>query len=384
MLESIKSLFSKLTEAENLKIRIDGIDEDADGFRAEVASVVDRVVPEFAQFPVEEAVTRLTHLLKDTRTDDTRRDQLEKQISDAQQNIKAAKASKKTMSERLDSLSKEAQCDETADLEAAECNSTEFKTLKHSIGVQERELREIGEGLSLEDLEIEADTADPDTLPGEIEALTEQIDKELGPQQTDLAVAKGEQQNELSLMDGSDEAAALAEKAQSVLERVRSNAGNYVRLKLASRILRNEIERYRQENQGPLLERASEHFAVLTRGSFAGLQTDFDEKDEPILVGVRPDDARVFVDGMSSGTRDQLYLALRLASLEKYVESAETMPFIVDDILVHFDDERSKATLGVLAELSNKTQIILFTHHHRLIEQARELGATVPLTVHEL
>jgi uncharacterized protein YhaN len=87
---------------------------------------------------------------------------------------------------------------------------------------------------------------------------------------------------------------------------------------------------------------------------------------------------------MSSGTRDQLYLALRLASLEKYMESAEPMPFIVDDILVHFDDERSRATLGVLAELARKTQIILFTHHRRLVEQAQALDATVPVMVHVL
>ena len=66
------------------------------------------------------------------------------------------------------------------------------------------------------------------------------------------------------------------------------------------------------------------------------------------------------------------------------MESAEPMPFIVDDILVHFDDERSKATLGVLAELAEKTQIILFTHHRRLVEQAQALGAASPVAVHEL
>jgi uncharacterized protein YhaN len=185
-------------------------------------------------------------------------------------------------------------------------------------------------------------------------------------------------------MDGSDAAAALADEAQSVLMAVRSSAEQYVRVKLASRILRNEIERYRQQHQGPLLERASEHFAVLTRGSFAGLRADFNEKDEPVLVGVRPNDERVYVEGMSSGTRDQLYLALRLASLEKYMESAEPMPFIVDDILVHFDDARSTATLGVLAELASKTQIILFTHHRRLVEQAQALEVDIPVTVHAL
>ena len=134
-----------------------------------------------------------------------------------------------------------------------------------------RNLRDIGEGMTLAELEAESDAADPDTLPGEIDALTSQIDDELEPRKTELAVAKGEQQKELGLMDGSDDAAALADEAESVLVGIRSNAEQYVRVKLASRILRDEIERYRQQHQGPLLERASEHFAVLTQGSFAGL-----------------------------------------------------------------------------------------------------------------
>lgn len=63
---------------------------------------------------------------------------------------------------------------------------------------------------------------------------------------------------------------------------------------------------------------------------------------------------------MSSGTQDQLYLALRLASLEKYMKSAEPMPFIVDDVLVDFDDARSQAALGALAELAERAQVIIF------------------------
>ena len=98
---------------------------------------------------------------------------------------------------------------------------------------------------------------------------------------------------ELELMDGNDRAGAIAERAQSVLAVIRSDAERYVRFKLASRILRDEIERYRKENQGPLLRRASEHFVTLTRGSFAGLRTDVNEKDEPVLLGIRPDGARV-------------------------------------------------------------------------------------------
>ena len=53
------------------------------------------------------------------------------------------------------------------------------------------------------------------------------------------------------------------------------------------------------------------------------------------------------------------------------------MPFIVDDILVDFDDERSEAALIALSELAKKTQVIMFTHHSRVVEQAKTMGSTV-------
>ena len=214
------------------------------------------------------------------------------------------------------------------------------------------------------------------------------IDEELEPKRTSLAESKGREEKELELMDGSDQAAVLADQSQSVLAGIRSNAERYVRVKLAARILRDEIERFRKENQDPLIKRASEHFAKLTGGSFEELKTDYNDKDEPVLVGVRPKThssiQKVNVEGMSSGTRDQLYLALRLSSLEKYMESSEPMPFIVDDILVDFDDARSAAALNALGQLSRKTQVILFTHHSRVVEQAQALENTPPVQVHKL
>ena len=78
---------------------------------------------------------------------------------------------------------------------------------------------------------------------------------------------------------------------------------------------------------------------------------------------------------MSSGTRDQLFLALRLATIEDSLERSEPIPLIADDILVHFDDDRSLATLGVLADLGERTQVLLFTHHSRVRDQAESLGA---------
>ena len=119
-------------------------------------------------------------------------------------------------------------------------------------------------------------------------------------------------------------------------------------------------------------------------GSFAGLRTDMNDKGEPVLIGVRPDNSRLTVEKMSSGTRDQLFLALRLATLEWRLETSEPMPFIVDDILINFDDDRSRATLAVLADLSKKNQMILFTHHRQIVEDAKNIKGKRAIQIHEL
>ena len=89
-------------------------------------------------------------------------------------------------------------------------------------------------------------------------------------------------------------------------------------------------------------------------------------------------------DGMSEGSRDQLFLALRLATLERRLEEMEPLPLVVDDILVGFDDARALAALEVLAELSAATQVLLFTHHRRVVELAELVKAEPGVFVYEL
>jgi uncharacterized protein YhaN len=185
-------------------------------------------------------------------------------------------------------------------------------------------------------------------------------------------------------MDPSAAAAEAAEEAQNLLAEIQPNVEQYVRLRLASAVLRDGIDRYRKKNEGPVLARASELFRRLTLGSFEGLRTDFDQRGEQVLLGVRRGGETVSPGGMSDGACDQLYLALRLASLETWLERNEPLPFIVDDILVSFDNDRAAATLEVLAELSRRTQVIFFTHHEHLVELARQRVPEGALLVHGL
>lgn len=119
--------------------------------------------------------------------------------------------------------------------------------------------------------------------------------------------------------------------------------------------------------------RAGELFAKLTTGNYATLKVDT-EGQTPRLLGLR-DDGRTMVEvgAMSEGTTDQLFLALRLAALERSVAAGIALPFLADDLFVNFDDERARAGFEVLAEVAKSTQVLFFTHHPHLVAIAKSV-----------
>jgi uncharacterized protein YhaN len=258
-----------------------------------------------------------------------------------------------------------------------------YVEVRRNLDEVESTLAGIAEGGTLQDLEALAAGQDADALPGKIASLRAELEEEVEPQIRLLAERVGQEKNELARMNGDDAAARIAEEMQEVLARISRLTERYIRVKLASCVLRTEIERYRAANQDPLLAIASGLFKDLTLGSFAGLRADIDEGDKPVLVGLRPGGGWVKVEGMSSGTRDQLYLALRLASL-RLRTGMEAMPFIVDDILINFDERRSEATLRVFADMADRNQIIMFTHQAQIADMARSLGREDRIFVHSL
>ena len=82
------------------------------------------------------------------------------------------------------------------------------------------------------------------------------------------------------------------------------------------------------------------------------------------------DGALVAINGLSTGTEDQLYMALRLAALELHLEQGTPLPFIADDLFINWDDNRAGAGLAALAQLAAKAQVIVLTHHSHLVEVA--------------
>jgi uncharacterized protein YhaN len=359
--------------------RVQALEDETRAIEAEIERLVARHAPDLGGAPSGEAGAKLLDRHARARARRDERTRLEEQLADKraareEQEDRAARATA-----RLSELMAAARAASLEALAAAEETSALARKLRGELEAREAQLLEQAEGASLEALAAEAAATSPEAVVSRLDDIDVRV-AELANEIEAIDQDIGRSQAGLLKFDGAGAYEAAVE-AQEALARVRAHAERYARVRLAELVLSRVIERYRDENQGPLLARASALFERLTRGAYRGLRATYGDDDERgVLVCVR-DEREVAVDVLSDGARDQLFLALRVASLERQAKAGAVLPLVLDDALVHFDDERARAAIEVLAELAQTMQVLFFTHHARLAALARE---ACPVTVHEL
>jgi uncharacterized protein YhaN len=381
--EQLSTFFDKFDKSEDLRRRIYGIDQVSEQFNQKVFEFADgtgfntdgqEAVAIALQLHRElaEALEARASLLK-----------IKAQVKEITAEIEDADLTIGTTQDQLAALRDQASVKTDDQLESAGDRSRTMRDLQQQLEIFEQELTRNGDGLSIQELEQEAGELDADAIEDELESVSMEL-KDLQAKRDALRDKRQTVQNEIQANDGSAMAAEASEEAEQQLATMVSGIEQYLRMKIAALILEQRIEAYRRKNQAPVLARAGELFAKLTLGSFAKLRDELNQSGKPILLGVRPNDLEVSIEQMSDGTRDQLYLALRLATLEQHLQKGEPMPFVVDDILIGFDDSRTKVCLEALAELAASTQVLVFTHHRRVVELAGELEAQAGIFIHQL
>ena len=365
-LQRIKRLLERVGEAEKGKT-ITGEDEDSRVLLGRAATVV----------------TSLDEQAKREAYNTTERSRMADEIRKLENRIAKQKSAVKSHDATIMSLCGEAGCSHFEDLPAIEERSDERKRLQRQLDEAERELTRLADGQSLDEFISEVEKQDTDPLQDELRDVSAD-ESELAKQLEQLIDDRGGIRKQLFQIDDSDEAAGISQDIATCIGGIHDDAETYIRLKIAAGILRQAIEHYRSENQAPVLKIAKEYFRTLTCQRYQDLKVDYNDRDIPVLHGVRQDTAEVPADAMSDGTADSLYLAFRLASLKHRCETAEPMPLIVDDCLLNLDDQRMLAAMKVFSELSRTTQVIMFSHHEFIIDRTKELQAAGKLHVHRL
>ena len=357
--------------------RIGKIRRDVADFEALVEKMVHEVARDLSGTPAEDAVVEIEDRLADARRTRDLRVRKEQETRDLENSLRVLMEDRETARGSVNYLRDAAGVATSGELRNAIEKSDSLRALKLELAAIRHALEQQGDGLTAAELEEECDNVDLDQVVAQ-EDTTQARLRRLREQLAAAAEQRAQARSAFQAVGG-DAGAARAEAArQEALVDLGRISERYVRVRTSVLLLRWAIDRYRREKQVPLLRRAGQLFAIVTGGSFTDLRVDYDTRDQAHLIGKRPDGEAVPVSGMSRGTADQLYFALRIASIEDYLGHAASLPFVADDLFVNFDDDRARAGFQVLGELARKTQVLFFTHHRHLLEIAQEtLGGSV-------
>ncbi len=369
-LEVVKQMESALSSMQKTKAeRIDTMRADLEAYSQAARDLAGRVTDNPVNQSADEIALELSRRLvaaneahSETKRQQSALESAHSKFLEATSHLQQAQATITPLLER-------AKVTSNADLEEVISNVDKRREWLSAVAASEKSIQANGDGLSIDQLRTDIGAVDEATLLVEIDKLTSD-EETLVNELSELSARRQEATAAVNAIGGSADAATAEGQRQEALSKMADVVERYLKVYTGAKLLKWSIERYREAKQDPMLSLASAIFARLTLGSFEKLTVDFDS--EPLkLLGRRPNGTTVDIEGMSEGTRDQLYLALRLAALDMHLDQAHVLPFIADDLFINFDDNRSKAGLEALGELSKKTQVIFLTHHEHLLPMVR-------------
>ena len=357
--------------------RIDKINRDITDFEKVVGDLVSDLAKDPLVQPAENAVFELEKRLAEAQRARGMWERTNKEVEELTTKISQFQNERGELTAAIAGLMTLAKVETNDALMQAIKRSDQYRSAELARQQVIEKLEQDGDGKSIEELVNECEGTVIDEVVAREDLIQADLD-DLQVQQTNAAEQRSRAREAFQAVGGDDVAACAEAAKQEALVELEEVAERYVRVRTSAMLLQWAIDRYRKEKQAPLLKRASELFKMVTRGSFSSLQIAYDDQDDPHLTGVRHGGRVVPVSGLSTGTSDQLYLALRVASIEDYLSRADALPFIADDLFINFDNERAAAGFKSLYELSRSTQVLFFTHHQHLVDIARNaLGSHV-------
>lgn len=371
--DEVQAVLGELTElarvaddARDKQRRIDGIDRDSRQLEELVRSLVERHAPDLRSLEPLEAAQALVQRVREVRQIERDRARLEAELREKRRAASEARRLGDEAWSRIESLVQRAGVRDPAELPRVEAEARRARELAAERIELEQVLRSKAGAGSLRELIDEARSVSHHELIAqrdEVEARLEEVEEELRSAEHDASsIERG-----LELYRSEDAAIAQQRVANAQAE-ARGTLRDFLVLRTARVLLEREMTRYAEKYQGPILARATDLFSRLTLDKYSALRVGMGERTLRCLREGR----EVEVHELSRGTRAQLYLALRLASLEQHFEVHPPIPLVFDDLLVDFDDDRACAAFELLGELAERVQILYFTHLGRDLQAARD------------
>jgi uncharacterized protein YhaN len=148
-------------------------------------------------------------------------------------------------------------------------------------------------------------------------------------------------------------------------------------LAVIGRLLEAVRQRYETDRQPETLREASQYLVRLTDGNYTRVWMPLDRGG---LLVENDKGESLSLDVLSRGTREAVFIGLRLALLGSFARRGATLPLVLDDVLVNFDTERVRCAAEVLCEFAKTGhQVIMFTCHEHITDIFEDAGGQVRL-----
>lgn len=213
------------------------------------------------------------------------------------------------------------------------------------------------------------------TNPEEIQSQLDELDgqlKEIGEKRDEMNRKIGELNIEIEQISSSNVLLTKQSEAELFKQQLRDFSRDWIKSQIGLFVLESAITKYERTRQPEVIKAAEGFFGCITGENYPTIIKRIDSEELEIL------DTSGISKGliaMSRGTREQLYLAMRLGLIEEYEKRSESMPVIMDDILANFDDDRGPLAIESIKKFSENRQVIVLTCHKNTYDIYRELGA---------
>lgn len=216
-----------------------------------------------------------------------------------------------------------------------------------------------GEGAKFDALIMELQDSSYETLSRSKNDLDDAI-KQCEDTISQLREHKGRITKEIEQIEKKEESSALRLEKSVCIEKANLLAREWATLVLAKSIMKKAIEEYEREKQPNVIKEAQHYFSLMTLGTYPSIYSPL---NEDVLYVEDRNKIRKDIKDLSKGTAEQLYLSLRFGFIREFTKNNESLPIIMDDILVNFDPKRFDACCEAFQSLSADHQILYFTCH---------------------
>jgi uncharacterized protein YhaN len=257
-----------------------------------------------------------------------------------------------------------------AQREAAASHRTDVQAWQHRRELAQAQVDDLSRAdatvvAAAEALDLEQAEAQHDVLEGQVVMARDE--------HTDAIAALG---GTRALIENAEDSADLAMLAQSAADAeadLRAVADEWLTLQLAHTIVEQARDRFVEEHQPGVFERAATQIATATNGSWVTVRMPDGEKAGARSEIVGRDGARTPFAELSEGTVGLVYLCLRAGLVdEMHDDGGPELPVLMDDVLTHLDPERRAGAAAVIADLATRHQVLYFTCHPEQVQALRD------------